>query len=635
MADLQNDKTVVTRLKIRSSGFDPVTAQHRVAGLLNAVSLQPAGLSASAILIVRHLRDPRPGTLPLHYRDVRPPATWEQALQAEIDQLARAAARPIADAVPANAQAVVFADRAEWLACLAADWLDGALTTHWWWRALARQFAASRAVIPIWLETPESIPGALAHLVAMSHGVPFVRVLTPAEILSMITAVVRVFGLSDLHAVLRRSLVDYPLEQAIDRAPPQSSTGEDSFAIAADTPELMPFWCSHVPDVAWPELRPAQQLLLGVSLMLERTPATVRSAACARQVAQWLTAQSTGQTEAEFAQPASAQSAADSPITVAHSPAAQLMARETRLVTGRAAAGKSDEPNSSQAEAPATQGSVLEHERAQPNSITSLERSANQAPARSPSEINEPIEEIATRFGGLFYLVNVGLHLNLYADFSQPLMPGLDLPIWDFVALVGRRLLGDALVDDAVWNLLARLAQRANDEPPGLHFTAPDEWRMPIEWLAAFSARESWAWSAADNRLRIFHPAGFTVVDVERTTVAVSEQLHAELQIYTDIAGPLSERSRSDRAATTQRLERWLNWLLPYLQGRLGLALGAADPRDLVRFFEQRGRINLSATRLDISLALNDLPIEIRLAGLDRDPGWVPAAGRYIAFHFA
>jgi hypothetical protein len=26
--------------------------------------------------------------------------------------------------------------------------------------------------------------------------------------------------------------------------------------------------------------------------------------------------------------------------------------------------------------------------------------------------------------------------------------------------------------------------------------------------------------------------------------------------------------------------------------------------------------------------------VSIRIARLDRDPGWIPAAGRYIAFHF-
>ena len=35
-----------------------------------------------------------------------------------------------------------------------------------------------------------------------------------------------------------------------------------------------------------------------------------------------------------------------------------------------------------------------------------------------------------------------------------------------------------------------------------------------------------------------------------------------------------------------------------------------------------------------VRLPLAELPIAIRLAGLDRDPGWIPAAGRSVAFHF-
>ncbi len=45
-------------------------------------------------------------------------------------------------------------------------------------------------------------------------------------------------------------------------------------------------------------------------------------------------------------------------------------------------------------------------------------------------------------------------------------------------------------------------------------------------------------------------------------------------------------------------------------------------------------RVRLTATHLDVFLTLEELPVEIRIARLDRDPGWVPAAGRYIAFHF-
>jgi len=42
----------------------------------------------------------------------------------------------------------------------------------------------------------------------------------------------------------------------------------------------------------------------------------------------------------------------------------------------------------------------------------------------------------------------------------------------------------------------------------------------------------------------------------------------------------------------------------------------------------------VTATHVDIFFALDELPIEIRLAGLDRNPGWVPAAGRFIALHY-
>ena len=43
---------------------------------------------------------------------------------------------------------------------------------------------------------------------------------------------------------------------------------------------------------------------------------------------------------------------------------------------------------------------------------------------------------VDTAFGGVFYLVNLGLFLDLYGDFTQPMRPGLSLPIWDFVALL-------------------------------------------------------------------------------------------------------------------------------------------------------------------------------------------------------
>ncbi len=58
------------------------------------------------------------------------------ALQSALNELARDAARPARGAVPAQAAAVVFADRAELLACLACDWCAGRAAERWWWRDL-------------------------------------------------------------------------------------------------------------------------------------------------------------------------------------------------------------------------------------------------------------------------------------------------------------------------------------------------------------------------------------------------------------------------------------------------------------------------------------------------------------------
>ena len=44
--------------------------------------------------------------------------------------------------------------------------------------------------------------------------------------------------------------------------------------------------------------------------------------------------------------------------------------------------------------------------------------------------------------------------------------------------------------------------------------------------------------------------------------------------------------------------------------------------------------VHVSATTLDLQFSLDQLPLAVRVAGLDRDPGWIPAAGRSLCFHF-
>jgi len=148
----------------------------------------------------------------------------------------------------------------------------------------------------------------------------------------------------------------------------------------------------------------------------------------------------------------------------------------------------------------------------------------------------------------VFYLVNLGIYLGLYGDFTMPMEPGIELNIWDFVALVGRDLIGAEIEKDPVWLLLADLAGREDE---------------------------------------------------------------------------------------LENMEPWLDELMPSVRQRLRAALGldeTTDPGPLL--ISHSGRVRVTETHIDVFLLLAELPIAIRFAGLDRDPGWVPAAGRFIAFHF-
>jgi hypothetical protein len=75
----------------------------------------------------------------------------------------------------------------------------------------------------------------------------------------------------------------------------------------------------------------------------------------------------------------------------------------------------------------------------------------------------------------------------------------------------------------------------------------------------------------------------------------------------------------------------WLQRLETCLAARLRRALGWDDPALLCR---RPGRVLVSAARVDVWFDLAAHPVEIRLAGLDRDTGWIPAAGRALFFHF-
>jgi len=693
---VEPDNTYINKLRATSGARDPLALRIRLERALAGARLHPPGLPASAILCVRKLRDPLPGGLRIEGGSLQAPPAWERAVAESLDRLVRRAARPAQGFVPINAESVVFLDRPEFLACLAQDWLEGAAATRWWWRSIFEAMDATDALMRAWMEAPEYAPLALARLAGGGHAVKFVSSLSAGDSRSLLTGIIRRFALRELANALDVALNENGTARRDANAAAPQMLG------SARAPQRPP-WQRWVRETEARELEIAQESLLTTGLMLVRAPATVRSRAFAEAVMQWYRGGAadlsnarriTGLAGAKVTPEADAVSATKLASGAVETGAERDSSNDTLFVAaertepdrkaelpiridGATAAEGFDKIRSRAIEKTIEAGSAPPVASAPERTVSPVREPARtNAPSPNPGEPSEVADqfelltgpsshselvfeaEIETGFGGVFYLINLGLFLNLYGDFTTPAQPGIELSIWDFVALAGRHLSEGKVEADPVWALLAQLAGRGRDDPPGKEFNPPDDWRLRGEWLAPFEEECTWVWESADDRLRVMHPEGFVVLDVS-LKVDAEKQLMRETRGYKGPVGfEFCSRSASAEARSISTLERWLGWLMPYLRARLaralGLPVGAAlrgrprspDPHsgaategrpymnNLSPLLEHHARVVVTATHLDVFFSLDEHPIEIRLAGLDRDPGWVPAAGRYITFHY-
>lgn len=206
---------------------------------------------------------------------------------------------------------------------------------------------------------------------------------------------------------------------------------------------------------------------------------------------------------------------------------------------------------------------------------------------------------------GLFFLLNAFLALGLYGDFTDPARRVRGLSPFELLLLLGRRWIGAEFARDPLEPVLRGLAGLGPRERVGRNFEAP-AWQVPADWLAPWPG-------AAQRRVRSragvsrWHAAGFPIAD----------QWHAA------------------RPAVWLR-RRWVDSLARYVEARLARALGSTDSAEAVETLLRRpGTVRLDDGQIEVAFALDTHPLAIRLAGLDRDPGWIPAAGRAIGFRFA
>lgn len=583
---------------VRARGLDPIIAKLRTEHALRVASLHPHGMPRGAVLFVRRLADPLPGGLPLRRAAVGPRPAWEEAFRRTLEHRLATAARPGSGPVPPSAESILFDDLSHLLAWLGRDVADRVAQARWWWRALLESDAPSVALARVWREEAHAVPAALARLAEQGEAARVVAAMEPRAAMEVFEEVARRFGVLALaRAVLERTAsrpADSPVTGgALSASPSPISPDSDAHAGAPPVPasSTAPAWAPWIGDAADGTTPPVAALIV-LSLLIVRAPARIHDP---RFVA-------------ALSAPAPAPAlpfVAPWPVSAPHPGAPRAIGPER---AGDPNLAEADSPRLAQVRDAARDAPVIVTPlgiAADAGAITASPRhhvSAEEAaviiatsapPSLAPSDLAPALAlegtwrpfgvcpmhvwgaPVDTRLGGLFYLLNVGLFLELYGDFTQPLAPGLTLPIWDFIELVGRGLLAAPAPPDPVWALLAALANREEGHA-GDGFEPPANWTMPPAWLA-----------------------------------------------------PLGEDAR-----TQLRPGPWLDMVIEYVRLRLAAALDA-DPRDVADLvLHHDARVHASPTHVDVVFSLADLPVPIRFAGLDRDPGWIPSAQRTVAFHF-
>lgn len=683
--DVAGDKSQVVHLRVRCSALDTLAAQPRMESLFRTAHIGAGGLSPSAIVFIRNLRDPMPGKLRLHSGGIFLPTEWERAVNDSVARLIRHAVRPVLGVAPANAEAVLFADEGEMLACLAMDMSLGQALERWWWRAILRtSLSLGSAGLPALLRKRATfLPAAFYHLAKRGWAATVVEALRPEHAVAVLSSMCRAFGLPDFSLISTdsqhqgddHSQVKFEPERQDRKAETvdvhsESATGDLQPAAKDEDhpPSGIPYahhaarresWGNEPPSLTtqapWEKWLPGQiplgmtkerACLLGVALSLYSAPAAVRSDSFRNELRAWwraadpIPSRSTSppapsipRAQVEFPAGPVQKSRIDAvssdgsefdqltlPSPFVPPPPTGKCPPEVKLVDsdnpGLAAAGATPAheigPNQSLISEPMERTASVSEDpivapianthatperRDQLGSQDFSEPATQAVPPDTPLRLENGVD---TQLGGVLYLVNLMLRLDLPACFEKDWGLASRIGAWGVLESLARGLLVDddhALSRDPIWTVLAQLDGREPGKLPGRDFVGAECRCLPADWLAQLAGEQNW-------------PFAFPEI--------------------ASVAGSLAE-------GLNPHLTRWLEFVLPYIRVRMRQSLGLAGTGNCdlqSALLLRRGRLYVTSTHVDLVMNLADVSVPIRMAGLDRNPGWLPDFGRVVLFHF-
>lgn len=588
--------TRVQRLRVHGRGLSTGHARQQVTRWLERQTPTRLGLPTDAIVLLRSVKAPWSALHP----------------DSPVDVLAtrlRGAVRPAVGASPGpNCEAVWFADEAELLACLAHDSARGQIGHQWWWQTWLGRRPTTEEALHAWLTSARSAPAAMARLSAMGQGLAWARHIGSAGRLALLQAMQRHHPVAQgASAWLRQALADAevtlsPEVVGADRTR-QAPTGPRAQGPSQRASEPPP---AHMPEA---QLRhDGASVLLALCTLLHESPHLALDA-------QHLPARLMPATTAPESWPErdsqhdleSARDQGEPTPTRLHEAGPSTSSAGLHLTSQDAAparptdqgpgetsppplAAPSNGTHGTDAAAHATATDVPMAHTTPTTQDPTTKASARAAQAKRPSH---PLDigrshPTPTSHGGVFFLLNVALAWELYGDFTSPRHALLSVSPWQFLHAAGIALLGRAFASDPIAAWLRAQAPFGRPRPAAALGAAP------LTLLPQAEAR--WLRS----------PDAFT-------------PMHA----------PPSASRRTPRRADHE-LSCW--W--PLLRQRLSLALNLPESEAIATCLRLPARIERRGDRVDVGFALHHLPLAVRLAGLDRNPGWVPASGCDVRFHF-
>lgn len=414
--------------------------------------------------------------------DLLPPASTLVLRQARVDARALAvevraravdaigrAVRPADGPVGTGADAVLFADDAELLACLARAFLRGECP---WWAATFARDANTRgaAVASVWSQHPHAVPAAMASL-TRSH--------EAGALLVHLTARHR----DDLAAALISARVLPSVIAAPTPTPRPIPPPATTDAVSATTAPRA------ARDTTTPTALGLEPAIRELAAALEPARGSTRALGTAMLLAAF------APSDLHRAAPQLALLARSDEALVAAEPSSSAETTRAGTVTPRAQvatpadAGISDAPLDlcDRARPRARPRAARDRQNRRTSTAGPPRRTAGQAHDDAPFAARR----VDTRIAGAILLLTVALDLGLYPDFTRPRDRGLPISPWAWLAHTTAHLAGVADPDDQLWALLAELAGDEHLQPGQSPDLRPASRRVDRRLRAALGRRDA------------------------------------------------------------------------------------------------------------------------------------------------